>query len=184
VENLIGSRIQTFRERLDMSQVELATSSGIDVALITAIEDGKVTPALGILVKISRSLGQRLGTFMDDQVSEDPHIVRYADRRQNLAHHKENAEQYSYYPLAAGKTDRHMEPFFVEIAPGHTKQFSSHEGEEFMVVIAGQVELTYGNKTCLLTAGDSMYYNSIVPHHVGCVGDTTAQLYAVVYMPY
>lgn len=184
MENLIGSRIKTFRERLDMSQYDLATSAGIDVELIADIEDGKVTPMLGILVKLSRNLGQRLGTFMDDQGSEDPHIVRYTERRQDLAHHTENAEQYTYYPLGAGKTDRHMDPFYVEIAPGHTKQLSSHEGEELLIVVSGQIELTYGKKIFLLTAGDSLYYNSIVPHYVGCVSDTAAQLYAVIYMPF
>lgn len=184
MENLIGSRIKTFRERLDMSQADLATSAGLDTALVAAIEAGEVTPMLGVLIKLSRSLGQRLGTFMDDQVTEDPHIVRYADRRQDSGHHMENADQYNYYPLGAGKNDRHMDPVYVEIAPGHTKQLSSHEGEEFIIVVAGQIELTYGKKTFLLTAGDSMYYNSIVPHYVGCVGDSTAQLYAVLYMPY
>ncbi len=184
MENLIGSRIKTFRERLEMSQADLAASTGVDAALIANIENGNVTPVLGILVKLSRALGQRLGTFMDDQVSEDPHIVRFADRRLDLAHHKENAEQYTYYPLGAGKTDRHMEPLFVEIAPGSSKLLSSHEGEELLIVASGQVELTYGKKIILLSAGDTIYYNSIVPHHVGCVGDTTAQLYAVIYMPY
>jgi quercetin dioxygenase-like cupin family protein len=78
-----------------------------------------------------------------------------------------------------------MEPFFVELLPESSRngELSSHEGEEFIVVVQGQVEVVYGRETHRLAVGDSIYYNSIVPHRVGCVGDAPAAIYAVLYIP-
>ena len=60
---------------------------------------------------------------------------------------------------------------------------SSHEGEEFIVVVSGEVELVYGKETFLLHPGDSMYYNSVVQHLVRAANGKPATIYAVVYMP-
>ncbi|HEY3378611.1 MAG TPA: XRE family transcriptional regulator, partial [Armatimonadota bacterium] len=136
MEHQLGKRITMFRERLEQSQEELAKTAGLDLALLQAIEAEQVYPALGILVKLARALGQRLGTFMDDQFREDPLIVRKEARTVELADHKGDIPApYRYFPLGRGKTDRHMEPFFIEIDPQQEKAMSSHEGEEFIIVV-------------------------------------------------
>ncbi len=185
VEHLLSKRITTYRERLEMSQEALAKAAGLDLALLQAIESEQVYPAIGILVKLSRALGQRLGTFMDDQFREDPLIVRKDDRKEEMAQHKgAMLAPYRYYPLGRGKTDRHMEPFFIEIAPDQEIMTSAHEGEEFIIVVSGEVELRYGKKTYTLIPGDSIYYNSIVPHFVGAGGEAKAEIYGIVFMPF
>ena len=78
-ESSVGNRIRTYREKLDMSVFDLAQKSGIDEKVINSIEKGQVLPALGVLTKLSRALGQRLGTFMDDQFKPDPIITRAKD---------------------------------------------------------------------------------------------------------
>lgn len=55
--------------------------------------------------------------------------------------------------------------------------------EEFIVIVSGVVEVIYGNETYELKPGDSIYYNSVVPHYVSCVGEEKAEIYAVVYIP-
>lgn len=177
----IGRRIQSFREKLDMGIDDLATRTGLPVSLIKDIEGGTVSPALGVMVKVSRALGQRVGTFMDDQTAKDPVITRSAEREEGVASHKGKAQgHYRYHALGAGKADRHMEPFFIKISPSDEREKSSHEGEEFIVVITGQVELQYGNDTHVLHEGDTMYYNSLVPHCVSAIGGD-AQIYAVIF---
>ena len=59
---------------------------------------------------------------------------------------------------------------------------SSHEGEEFIVVVSGRVELIYGRETHVLNSDDGIYYNSVVSHHVGCIGDEKASIYAVLFI--
>ena len=75
-ETKVGARVRTYRERLDMSIYDLSQKSGISEDVINSIEKGEVVPALGVLTKLSRALGQRLGTFMDDQFKPDPIITR------------------------------------------------------------------------------------------------------------
>lgn len=180
----LGARIRTYRERLGMSVEELAKNAGVDADVVRRAEEGDIYPPLGVLIRLSRSLGQRLGTFMDDQVREDPIIVRADERREETAAHKEGAGgEYHYYPLGKGKTDRHMEPLFIVIEPGEDRSPSSHEGEELVIVVRGDVELMYGQQRYHLRAGDSMYYNSVVPHHLGAANGESAEILAVVYTP-
>jgi len=139
------------------------------------------------LLKIARALGVRLGTLLDDQVSEDPLVIRRNERKEKLSmlREKESPTSMKFYSLGVGKTDRHMEPFFVELLPesSRSQQLSSHEGEEFIVVYSGRIEVVCGDSSYELEAGDSIYYNSIVPHYVSCRGRHTASIYAVLYIP-
>jgi transcriptional regulator with XRE-family HTH domain len=182
----VGARIRAFRERLAMTPEDLAKSARLDLTLVSAIEAGDVYPSIGTLARLARALGQRLGTFMDDQFREDPLIVRLADRRVEPASHKGAADSlpYRYFPLGRGKTDRHMEPFYIEIQPGSAGAPSTHEGEEFIVCVSGRVRIVYGEATHVLEPGDSIYYNSIVPHDVSAVGPEKADIYAVVFAPF
>ncbi len=178
---IIGKRIKTYRENLGMDMETLAARTNLPVELLGQFERGEISPAIGVMVKISRALGQRVGTFMDDQLSKDPVITRSSDLVEGAASHKgSEGSQYGYHPLGAGKADRHMEPFFITISATQERERSSHEGEEFIIVISGEVELEYGNETYLLGEGDTMYYNSLVPHCVSAVNGE-AKIYAVIY---
>ncbi len=177
----IGKRIRTYREKLAMSIDDLSESTSLPAGLIKDFESGRVTPAIGMMVKLSRALGQRVGTFTDDQIARDPIITRSADREEGVTSHKENSQgHYRYHSLGTGKADRHMEPFFIKVSPTEERANSSHEGEEFVVVVSGQVELVYGKETYLLKEGDTMYYNSLVPHCLSAVGGD-AEIYAVIF---
>lgn len=183
----VGARIRTFREKAELSPADLAERTGLDITFIKAIEDDDLYPSLQPLVKIARALGVRLGTFMDDQVSRDPLVVRQSQRREELTMHHTGKDEPAlrFHSLGRGKSDRHMEPFYIEILPesAEDSSLSSHEGEEFIVVISGKVAIRYGQETTVLEEGDSAYFNSIVPHHVGAAGDEPAKIYAVLYFP-
>ena len=181
----LGTRIRTYRERLGLTPEELAKNAGLDLALLNHIEENKAYPAIGVLVKLSRALGQRLGTFMDDQFIDDPLIVRANERKDETEGPRGAGPDHAhYYALGKGKTDRHMDPMFIEMGPDQQKQLSSHEGEEFIIVVSGEIVLEYGKKTYNLKPGDTMYYNSIVPHFVGASGGKPASIYAVIFQPF
>ena len=183
----IGTRIKKLRQARDISLEELSGRTDLSVSFLHSLEEEDLYPSLGPLLKISRALGLRLGTFLDDKVSRDPLIIRLQEREEELQmlRGKENPVSLRFYALGKGKNDRHMEPFYVQILPesARDKELSSHEGEEFIVVTSGQVEVIYGEETHNLQPGDSIYYNSIVPHHVSCAGDQPAEIYAVLYIP-
>jgi len=185
-ETKVGRRIRMFREKLDMSVYDLAHSSGIDEKVINSIEKGEVLPALGILTKLSRALGQRLGTFMDDQFKPDPIITRSSDlEAAKVAGVGMNDHGYASQSLATGKPDRHMDPFRIEFEADGVNESSSHEGEELIICLAGEVELTYGKEfVTILKPGDTAYYNSVVNHCLRAVGGKPASIYGIVFMPF
>lgn len=183
----VGQRIKAFMAQKNIELAELAERTELSTDFLTSVVEDNVYPSLGPLLKIARALDVRLGTFLDDQISQDPLLTRKVDRKSELSmlRGKDKPVDLKFYSLGKGKSDRHMEPFFVELLPesAKEKQLSSHEGEEFIVVHSGRVEVIYGDETYTLDAGDSIYYNSIVPHCVSCMGAEKAAIYAVLYIP-
>ena len=178
-ETKVAGRIKTYRERLGLSVVDLAEKSGIEVDRIAAIESGETLASIGVLTKLSRALGQRLGTFMDDQFKPDPVITRASDLDSGATRPRNG---YGYQSLAEGKTDRHMDPFRIVIPADSCAEQSAHEGEELIICISGEVEIKYGDDVSVLKAGDSAYYNSVVKHSLRAIGGD-ATIYGIVYMP-
>ena len=181
--NKVGKRVKKYREHLGLTQEQLAVNSSLDLTFIKDVEDGIVYPPIGSMIKLSRALGQRLGTFMDDQYVADPIIVRYSERKEETANSRDGAKgHYHYYPLGKGKSDRHMEPLFIRIEEDEEKAMSTHKGEEFMVVVHGKIIVRYGKEEYILERGDSVYYNSVVSHFIGAI-DGPAEILAVLYSP-
>lgn len=184
----IGDKIRQLRELQQVSVEELAERSATTPELIAGLEAGALVPSLAPLMKIARALGVRLGTFLDDAEPASPAIVR-AGRSERVVRFSgggsPTTSTLEMFSLGAGKQDRHMEPFLVEVHPlqDAAPPLSSHEGEEFIYVLRGSVELFYGSQRHQLAAGDSVYYDSVVPHHLHGVGDADATILAVVYAP-
>ncbi len=182
----VGQRIKNFREKQGLSLEEFSQRTGLGMDFLEAVEEKEKYPSLGPLLKIARALGVRLGTFLDDQVSKDPLIVKLGERKEEFTMHsdQEKTASMKYFSLGKGKSDRHMEPFFIEIEPedGESK-LTSHEGEEFIIVVSGKLKVVYGKEESILEAGDSVYFNSVVPHYVAAEGNEKCDIYAVLYFP-
>lgn len=183
----IGSRIRKFREAREMTIEQLAETSGLNAEFIETLENESVYPTIGPLQKIAHALQVRLGTFMDDVNCKDPIVVTKNGREADLVMHHSMGRMpsYKYYSLGKGKTDRNMEPFFIEVMPEPEEEIklSSHQGEEFIIVHSGQLLVLYGKDRTILQPGDTVYYNSIVPHYVGAFGDEPCSIYATFYHP-
>ena len=187
--NIIGEKIQSLRIAKEMSIKELAERTDLAEEQINRIETNVDIPSLAPLIKIARALGVRLGTFLDDVADETGAVIcrkGKSDTSISFSNNAVDARQHMcYHSLSRSKTDRHMEPFIVDILPDKNSQFnlSAHEGEEFIMVIKGTLEINYGKNTYLLEKGDSIYYDSIVPHHVHAFQGQAAQILAVIYTP-
>ena len=187
----VGSKIKGLRETKNLSLEEIAERSGLTVEQISSIENDQNLPSLGPLIKIARALGVRLGTCMDDNDALGPVVCRAADREKNSSISFSNGatdarKHMEYHPLAQQKAGRHMEPFVIDIHPEEAPEYqlSAHEGEEFIYVMQGEVEIVYGKETYTLKEGDSIFYDSIVNHHVHGAPGKSAKILAVVYIPF
>jgi transcriptional regulator with XRE-family HTH domain len=183
----VGMRVRKFRKDQEMSLEALAEATGLSVDFLNTLEEDGVYPTIGPLQKIARALNVRLGTFMDDVTSKDPVIIRKEKRSADLTMQQSAAKRpsYRYFTLAKGKADRNMEPFFIEVLPDPVEEqkLSSHQGEEFIIVHSGRLLVIYGNERHELEPGDTVYYNSIVPHYVGAADDHPCTIYAVLFHP-
>lgn len=189
-ENKLGKKIKQIRKNHEMSVEQLAAETHCSSEIIGNIESGELIPSLTPLIKIARALGVRLGTFLDDHPQTGPVLVKSGESEQVI--HFSGKEDHpdtsalDFYPLASGKADRHMEPFIIDIHPPATEEYklSSHEGEEFIYVMDGEIEILYGRDKYLVSSGDSIYYDSIVPHDLHSYGGKDAKILAVVYTPF
>jgi quercetin dioxygenase-like cupin family protein len=183
-----GEKICTLREEKQLTVSEVANRVQLETIQLENIENGSVAPSLGVLIKLARVLGVRLGTFLDDQVRSGAVITRKGDAETTMSLSNADVskkENLSFFSLAKEKADRHMEPFIVEIKPGISSNAlaSTHEGEEFIYVLSGSVTVSYGKDEYTLNEGDSIYLDSIVNHQVRTANDKKAMLLAVVYLP-
>lgn len=189
IEITVGEKIKQIREMKKVSLEELASRSGMDIAMVQKIEQEKNIPSLAPLVKIARALGVRLGTFLDDSDSYGPVVVRSGEYQKGArftSQSSEMREHLNFFSLAFDKAGRNMEPFIVEIEPGQKSDYmlSSHEGEEFIYVLEGEIEINYGKEVYRLAKGDSIYLDSIVLHNVHAGNSMSAKILAVVYAPF
>ena len=184
-----ASKIKSIRERQDMTIEELSEASGVKLEVLQAMENGEVIPSLTPLTKMARALGVRLGTFLDDTPQLGPVVTRagkptnsiYFSGREDVT----NATNLEFHSLGAGKIDRNMDPFIIDIEYEEgEKELSSHEGEEFIYVLEGEIEVIYGKDSFEISAGDSIFYDSVVPHHLHATGEKKSKILAVLYTPY
>jgi quercetin dioxygenase-like cupin family protein len=139
-------------------------------------------------MKITRALGIRLGTFLDDQEQIGPVVVKSGEEKASMSFSTKddiNKEHLNFFSLAANKSGRHMEPFIIEIEPQKEPDYklSTHEGEEFIFVLEGEIEINYGRDIYILNEGDSIYLDSIVAHNIHVAGNKAAKILGVVYTP-
>lgn len=188
-DNNLGTRLRHLREARQMSIEDLAEKSGCHPDQIRQIEEGALIPSLAPLMDISRVLGVRLGTLLDDEPMDGPAIftpeqapgvIRFSGKDPG-----ETGSNLDFHAMAAGKKGRHMEPFLIDVKPGagQAPPLSGHEGEEFIYVVSGAIRIDYGKASYTLEAGQSIYYDSVVPHDVHAVGGEVARILAVVYVP-
>lgn len=184
----LGEKICALRNDKKFSLDEVAKRVQLEEKQLESIENGTFSPSLGVLIKLARVLGVRLGTFLDDEVRQGPVVTRKGEANLSASYTNASAgknDKLAFFSLAHEKADRHMEPFLVEITPGVPSNplASSHEGEEFIYVLRGSILIHYGKDSFELKEGDSIYLDSIVNHQIHSANNEKALLMAVVYQP-
>lgn len=185
----VGEKIKEIREARMISIEELSLRSNIELSQIELIEDNKVLPSLAPLIKIARSLGVNFSTFLDETEQIGPVLTLAEEMNKGASFSNKNHKTGShmdFFALASNKAGRHMEPFIIEFKPDENTNnnlLSSHEGEEFIYVLEGCVEINYGKEVYRLNVGDSIYYDSIVNHNVHALENIKTKIIAVIYTP-
>ena len=181
----VGENIRKFREGLGMTIQQFAEKTGFSAALLAQVENRMVSPSLGTLVKIANAFDTTVSSFLGGQEQREFSIVRKEDRTvvSRVGLKEGGRSPYTYESLGAGKAGRKMEPFLVRLQPlsEPPRARSAHDGEEFLYVLSGRVEVCLGALSDVLEEGDSIYYNSTIPHHVHSADAREAIILAVIH---
>ncbi len=180
----ISERIEELRKSKGVSLQKLSDISGLPIDLLSRIEKREVLPNLGTVIKLSRALKTASSMLIGEQSGYHYSLVRFSDRQKIRRHISGTSEKtdYEYQSLASGVENRTMESFIVTF--GTEKQvnaFSSHAGEEFILMLKGSVKVVLGKKEEILEKGDTIYFPSSIPHSIIPVpGEVKAEILAVI----
>jgi len=184
----LGQKIKNLRQRRGLSLFQMAERANLSEPLLAQIEGEVVAPPVATLLKISKALGVNIGYFFQEQETEKRAvIVPKNDRKKVFRRIHEDPSKVGYYyeSLAYPKAEKNMEPFHVtfDVKKREDLLFFTHKGEEFLYVLEGQLEFNYENETYSLESGDSLYFDSSIPHAFRAVGKKNATAIDVIYAP-
>ena len=171
-----GKKIKTVRTQKKISLDQVANETGYKKEYIKKIEAGAVIPPVGTLLQISRALEIDSGFLLKDQEEKVEKRVKALAKR---------TDNYAYTTLTPGAENKHLKAFLVKIPAlkEHKKVAYQHEGEEFVYVLAGRIEIEIGENPNKLKKGDSLHFNSAIKHKLRNIGKSDAELLVVIYSP-
>ena len=181
-EKQITQNIRMIRLDRKMSLARLAKLTGLTKGYVSKIENASKAPPFSTLNKIADALDIDVNLLLSEssEVPEDINlcIVRKDERKVVVS--RGTLYGYHYVALAHRKLGKNMEPYIIEPA-FEEKAFFSHEGEEFMYVLEGVHEFIYDDKKYILEEGDSIYFDSIIPHSGRSIGKKRARILGIAY---
>ena len=184
----LGNKIRNLRKQRALTLQEVSDLTGLSKPLLSQIENNIAAPPIATLIKISTALGVKISHFFRDQEMNDRIVVVKKDERysvKKLFHHKnESKVGYRWESLAYPMVGKQMEPFVVEIEPRDEDDllYNDHKGEEFHFVINGKVEFRSADQAHLLEEGDSLYFDSSIPHALRGIGGVARSL-IIIFAP-
>jgi len=177
VESVIGSRVGKVRTQLGLTLDQLATETGFTKGYLSKIENSRKVPPIGTLSRIARALKTEITELLHEPGSGEASaftVVRAGERLPVVR--GGTAFGYDYVSLADTKSHKRMEPFLFTFPSEIDKYvFFEHEGEEFIFILTGRVEWQAGSEKVILEPGDSVYFDSRLPHRGRALqGEATA----------
>lgn len=180
-ERQVAKNIRKLRVGKRMSLKRLADYTGLTKGYISKIENSDKAPPLSTLDKIASALDIDIGLLTAEELDLPENVRMCITRKgQGKSLSSGTLEGYHYEALAHRKSGKNMEPFLLQ-PTFDEKVIFSHEGEEFMYTIEGIHEFIYDGEVYALSEGDSVYFDSIVPHSGRSVGAKKAKVLAVMY---
>jgi transcriptional regulator with XRE-family HTH domain len=179
----LGGRIREARQMRELTIEDISSRTGIDVKTLKQIESGEMAPPLGQLIRLGKALDMKMGYFISPGVEKPMTVVRKGKGQAVARYGEKKAERYGYFyeSLAPEKANRMMEPFIVTLLPTEVEELSTHDGQEFIFVLEGEMKVQVGDQIEFLKPGDAVYYDSNQPHMVKSATKTKARILAVLY---
>lgn len=176
----IAERLRGLRDVLELTPEEVAESCHLTVEEYLDMESGETDISVSVLQQIARKYGIALDVLM---FGEEPKMNTYFLTRCGAGVSVERTKAYRYQSLASGFRGRTADPFLVTVEPkpdDTPMHFNSHEGQEFNLVIEGRMLLNLNGKELILNPGDSLYFDSSIPHGMKALDGKTLKFLAII----
>ncbi|HPS11862.1 MAG TPA: cupin domain-containing protein [Prolixibacteraceae bacterium] len=177
----IAERLRGLREVLDVSAEDAAQTCGISVEKYLDYESGKIDIPVSVLHNISQKYKVELTVLL---TGEDPHMHHYSLTRKNTGASAERTKAYKYQSLAQSFINRKAEPFIVTVDPKPESTeicLNTHPGQEFNYILKGRLKFCLAGKEMILEEGDSIYFDSGLPHGMLALDGKECQFLALIF---
>jgi len=172
-------RLKQLRRQKNWSLETLAEQTGLTKSYLSKVERGLSVPSIAVAIKLARELGADVEELFSDQASSAEIAITRASERTSFG--TTDADKHTVQSIASGAFAKRMLPFVVYPATDFgASAFKEHEGEEFLFVHSGSIEVAFPAVTYQLEAGDSLYFNALIPHKIRTVGPVQAEVLVVV----
>ena len=160
LESFVGQRIRQIREDQRLSLRALSDAAGLSVNAISLIERGTNSPTVSSLMRLATALEVPITTFFEESAEETTVFTKFEHGR------KSEGGGVTVESLGTGLRDQQLEAFAVTVAGGSstTEDPISHQGEEFVRCLAGEIEYCVGDEDYRLCTGDSLLFEASQPH--------------------
>ncbi|MDR0347910.1 MAG: XRE family transcriptional regulator [Tannerella sp.] len=176
----IAERLVGLRDALEISAENMAKSCNLTTEEYLRLESGTVDISVSILHAIAQAYGIEMTALM---FGEEPKMNSYFVTRKGKGVAVERTKAYKYQSLAAGFSKRKADPYMVTVHPKPDNEpvyLNSHTGQEYNYVISGRLLIRINGKDLILEEGDSIYFNSKLPHGMKALDNKDVRFLAVI----
>lgn len=165
LEMLIGAQVRTIRSALGMKLSDLAAAAGLSQGMLSKVENGQTSPSLATLQSLAHALNMPLSSFFAkfDQKS-DATFVRAGH---GLTIERRGTSKGHRYQLLGHelRSEIGVEPYLITLDEGSDAYpIFQHQGVEFLYMLEGEVAYMHGDQTYRMRPGDSLFFDSGIPH--------------------
>ncbi|WP_281982189.1 helix-turn-helix domain-containing protein [Thalassorhabdomicrobium marinisediminis] len=168
---VLGQRIRGRRRKLTLTLKAVAERSGLSVGYLSQVETDKAVPSLGTLAQIAQALEVDLDYFITT-----PRAATGLSRANERAQFSLPGSTMSYEAISNDYPGSELSSYILMVPPGYVSEVATHEGEEIILVLEGEIEQTLGDETVTMGAGDALHYSGATPHSWANRSDRPARM--------
>ena len=168
----LGARIRARRKVLGKTMQQVAEEAGLTIGFISQIERGLSTPSLSSLYNVAKALEASVAMFVVQPPAGQHNVVTHAGKRPLFEAGSGNTRFYEF--LERGFPEAKLNACLTHVLPGHASEMMSHEGEDFIYLVAGHMLYEVDGVSYELSAGDTLHFDSHKPHRRTNIGVETA----------
>ena len=167
----LGARLRARRKALGKTMQQVADEAALTIGFISQIERGISTPSLASLYNVAKALDASVDMFVSQSPARARSVVTHAGKRPTFR--VDGTARY-YEFLERGFPDAKLNACLSHVPPGHASEMMSHEGEDFVYLVSGEMLYEVDGVAYALKGGDTLHFDSRKPHRGANTGTTTA----------